>query len=201
MPGTPSITISQHQRFASPPRYPSFSAASHHTSAAPMAIPRAQDAVPPPLPPPNYIPEIAQGHDPGWQWGNDPNGADFGRSASVKPGSSLLGGAMMRSARSEKEQDHLPYQPVDDARRGSSISTVTVTRDYEPSEGMLTPNEDDCSLSRPLSNYRYVVFFCQHTSTPCATKTPFVVPFLALPPAGATHARRGSFSPLRSWTI
>ncbi|KAK4496291.1 hypothetical protein PRZ48_012271 [Zasmidium cellare] len=119
-----------------------------------MAIPRAQDAVPPPLPPPNYIPEIAHGHDPGWQWGNDPNGADFGRPASVKPGSSLLGGSLMRSVRQEKEQDHLPYQSFDDARRGSSISTVTVTRDYEPSEGMLTPNEDECGLSRPPSNYR-----------------------------------------------
>lgn len=95
----------------------------------------------------------------------------------MKPGSSLLGGAMMRSVRQEKEQDHRPYQSFDDARRGSSISTVTVTRDYEPSEGMLTPNEDDCSLSRPLSNYRYVVFFCQYKSNPCATKSPLVHPW------------------------
>lgn len=180
MPGNPSITISQHHRFASPPRYPPFSAA-HHASAAPTAIPRAQDAVPPALPPPNYIPEISQGHDPGWQWGNDPNGADFGRPASVKPGSSLLGGALMRSVRQEKEQDHLPYHSFDDARRGSSISTVTVTRDYEASEGMLTANEDDCGLSRPPSNYRYVVFIRQSASSPCATRGPFVAPFSTLP--------------------
>lgn len=174
MPGTPSITISQHHRFASPPRCPPFAASAHHASAGPMAIPRAQEAVPPPLPPPNYIPEITQGHDPGWQWGNDPNGADFGRPASVKPGSSLLGGAMMRSCRQEKEQDHFPYQSVDDARRGSSISTVTVARDYETPEGMLGPNEEDGSLSRPPSSYRYVAFFYEHKPILCVTRGPLL---------------------------
>ncbi|KAI7514985.1 hypothetical protein KC347_g87 [Hortaea werneckii] len=48
-----------------------------------MAVPRAQEPVPPPLPPPTYIPEISAGHDPGWQWGNDPTRSDFGRPAST----------------------------------------------------------------------------------------------------------------------
>lgn len=195
MSGTPSITISHHHRYASPPRYPSFSA--HHASAAPMAIPRAHEAVPPPLPPPNYIPEIAQGHDPGWQWGNNPNGADFGRPASVKPGSSLLGGSMMRSLRQEKEQDHLPYHSFDDARRGSSISTVTITRDHDTPEGMLTPNEDDGNLSRPPSNYRYVVFICQYPDIPdipCVTKRSLCCTTPNTAPTGGAHARRGNAS-------
>ncbi|KAF2004932.1 hypothetical protein P154DRAFT_425566 [Amniculicola lignicola CBS 123094] len=53
-----------------------------------MAIPRAREAVPPPLPPPRYIGELSDGQDPGWQWGNTHNTA-FG---TIKSGSSLLGG-------------------------------------------------------------------------------------------------------------
>ncbi|EME84451.1 uncharacterized protein MYCFIDRAFT_96869, partial [Pseudocercospora fijiensis CIRAD86] len=140
---TPSIRI-EHQRFHSPPRYP--------PAAAPMAIPRTHQAPPPPLPPPAFIPHLAAGqHDPGWQWGNDPNGSDFGRPASVKAGSSLLGGACP------------PYYcngGVDSLRRGSSVSTVTLTRDHDMAEaGSLTPSDEDGSLSRPPSNYRYVATF------------------------------------------
>lgn len=146
MSSTPSIRISQHQRYPSPPNYPSISAAS------PMAIPRAQDPVPPPLPPPSYIPEISAGHDPGWQWGNDPSGADFGRTASVKPGSSLLGGA--RSFRpAEKERDTYMQYTASDTRRGSSISTVTVGRDHDMTDAH---SDEDGNSSRPSSNYRYV---------------------------------------------
>ncbi|KAF7189391.1 hypothetical protein HII31_09236 [Pseudocercospora fuligena] len=153
--GTPSIRI-EHQRFQSPPHYP--------PAAAPMAIPRAHEAPPPPLPPPAFIPDLAAGqHDPGWQWGNDPNGSDFGRPASVKPGSSLLGGAVMKglSSRYEREKEQDQYPPycynggVDSLRRGSSVSTVTVTRDHDMAEaGSLTPSDEDGSLSRPPSNYR-----------------------------------------------
>ncbi|KAK5114969.1 hypothetical protein LTR85_010007 [Meristemomyces frigidus] len=116
-----------------------------------MAIPRAQEAVPPPLPPPSYIPGITTGHDPGWQWGNDPSGSDFGRAALVKPGSSLLGGASQGYRSAEKERDFYTQHAAGDARRGSSISTVTLGRDHD----MTDPNSDeDGSLSRPALNYR-----------------------------------------------
>lgn len=159
--GTPAIRL-EHQRFhRSPPRYSPL--------ATPMAIPRAHEAPPPPLPPPPFIPDLAAGHhDPGWQWGNDPNGSDFGRPASVKPGSSLLGGTMMKGfGRHEKEHDQPPAynnNAVDNARRGSSISTVTITRDhYDMAEaGSLTPSDEDGSISRPPSNYRYVCSIFYH---------------------------------------
>lgn len=147
MPSTPSIRISQHHRFPSPPAHPSLSA-----TATPMAIPRARDPVPPPLPPPTYIPEISAGQDPGWQWGNDPNGADFGRPASVKPGSSLLGRAA-NSSRGSKEHENTAPRPRDEGRRGSSISTITLGRDYDMLDDL------DEGSSRPASNYGYVNLF------------------------------------------
>ena len=144
---TPSIRISQHQRYYSPPTYPPFSTAS------PMAIPRAQEPVPPPLPPPSYIPEILAGQDPGWQWGNDPNGSDFGRPSSVRPGSSLLGGASRAYRPFDKERDSYTQYPGSDVRRGSSISTVTLGRDHNMADAH---SDEDGALSRTTSNYRYV---------------------------------------------
>lgn len=153
MSGIPDIHLN-HERFHSPPRL--------HRAPAPMAIPRAQEQhVPPPLPPPSFLP-ISPNHDPGWQWGNDPNGSDFGRPASVKPGSSLLGGAPARTfgGRAEKENDAAYHHNIDWARRGSSISTATTStvtgniNDMAES-GSLTPS-DDGSMSRPTSNYRCV---------------------------------------------
>ncbi|CAK1362941.1 hypothetical protein CB0940_04914 [Cercospora beticola] len=151
MSGIPDIHLN-HERFHSPPRF--------HRGPAPMAIPRAQEQhVPPPLPPPSFL-SISPNHDPGWQWGNDPNGSDFGRPASVKPGSSLLGGAPARTfgGRAEKENDAAYHHHIDWARRGSSISTATTStvtgniNDMAES-GSLTPS-DDGSMSRPTSNYR-----------------------------------------------
>lgn len=144
MSSTPSIRVSQHQRFHGPDSYPPF-------SATPMAIPRAQQPVPPPLPPPTYIPEISAGQDPGWRWGNDPNGADFGRAASVKPGSSLLGGSV-KSMKQGKEHDTTAEYPLREDRRGSSISTVTQEHDHEMHDDAFTHGDDDAILSRPTSN-------------------------------------------------
>lgn len=150
---TPSIRISQHSRYASPPgSYSSIPSG----AASPMGIPGAQDPVPPPLPPPAIIPELSSGRDVGWQWGNDPNSTDFGRPASVRPGSSLLGGSGFRSPHQEKEIDHTRYQGSNDARRGSSISTVTGTRDHEMTDDHSMHNDEDGGSSRPGSNYRYV---------------------------------------------
>ncbi|QIW97470.1 hypothetical protein AMS68_002988 [Peltaster fructicola] len=142
---TPSIRISQHsgQRSSSdfhdaPPGVASI--------ALPMAIPRAREAVPPPLPPPQYIPEISPGRDPGWQWANDPSASDFARPASVRPGSSLLGG-FHKSTSQERNTDGR----VDDyARRTSSTSTITPPRDVE----MANSQSGEESNSRPQSDYR-----------------------------------------------
>lgn len=148
---TPSIRISHHQRYASPPSYSSNLSAN---TPSPMAVPRAQEPVPPPLPPPTIIPELASGRDPGWQWGNDPNSFDFGRAASVKPGSSLLGGSF--SSRQEKEFDYTRHNEVDDGRRGSSIATITGTRrDHDMTDDNLSHSDED-GPSRRASNYRYV---------------------------------------------
>ncbi|KAI6871035.1 hypothetical protein KC338_g2023 [Hortaea werneckii] len=141
---TPSIRISQHPRYHSPSNTPPLPPAS------PMAVPRAQEPVPPPLPPPTYIPEISAGHDPGWQWGNDPTRSDFGRPASVKPGSSLLG-SVGRDFRPTVEERDIYTRGLNDARRGSSISTITMNRD---SDMVDAHSDDDAVLSRRASNYR-----------------------------------------------
>ncbi|KAL8825233.1 MAG: hypothetical protein Q9170_007874 [Blastenia crenularia] len=50
-------------------------------SAGPMAVPNSradEPFVPPPLPPPRYIEDLAAGSDPGWKWGNTPNHGGFG---------------------------------------------------------------------------------------------------------------------------
>ncbi|RMY99090.1 hypothetical protein D0862_07266 [Hortaea werneckii] len=141
---TPSIRISQHPRYHSPSHTPPLPPAS------PMAVPRAQEPVPPPLPPPTYIPEISAGHDPGWQWGNDPTRSDFGRPASVKPGSSLLG-SVGRDFRPTVEERDIYTRGINDARRGSSISTITMNRD---SDMVDAHSDDDAAISRRASNYR-----------------------------------------------
>lgn len=150
MTSTPSIRISQHRRHHSPPEH-----AASATGPSPMAIPHARESVPPPLPPPPYIPEISAGQDPGWQWGNDPNRSDFGRPAAVKPGSSLLGSGT-REARRDQELEGFSQHPFNDARRGSSISTVTGGRGYEMPDDNFGYGEEYRNTSRPPSNYGYV---------------------------------------------
>jgi hypothetical protein len=153
MSGNPSIRIShpqQQQQQQTPPRCSVSPAA-----ASPMAIPKANEQIPPPLPPPMRIPDVTTGKDPGWQWGND--GSDFGRPSSVKQRSSLLGGGVSRLAdsRQEKEFEYPPHPAMDHARRGSSLSTITGYRDREMYDGRTTPSEDG-SRSRQSSSYRYV---------------------------------------------
>lgn len=149
MPSTPSIRISGDPHRSSPTGYTPFP-----PSVSPMAIPRAREPIPPPLPPPTWIPDISLGQDPGWQWGNDPNGADFGRPALVRPGSSLLGSGP-KNMRSMKEQDGAMYYRFNDARRGSSISTVTQGQDQDQMDDTFQHSDDDVLLGRSTSN-RYV---------------------------------------------
>lgn len=151
MPGTPSIRISQHQRFSSPPRRSALPGV-----AEPMAIPWTREAVPPPLPPPRHLPEFSSGTDVGWRWGNDPNGIDFGRPASVKAGSSLAGPGTMKDPQRASDHEQDSHRRGGDLRRGSSISTVTI-RNHDMSEGNLTPSDENGPNSRPISNHRYVM--------------------------------------------
>ncbi|EEH08786.1 conserved hypothetical protein [Histoplasma capsulatum G186AR] len=69
------------------------------TSPGPMAIPNAMEpVVPPPLPPPRYIEDLAIGHDSGWKWGNSVEEGEFGKPTlpPIKPSSSLVGGGHTR---------------------------------------------------------------------------------------------------------
>ena len=123
-----------------------------------MPIPKVQESVPPPLPPPTHIPEISTGQDPGWQWGNDPSSVDFGRSAAVNPGSSLLGGEL-RSPLHAKELEHTRHASMDDSRRGSVLSTIAGgQRDHEMLDAQPNSDEEGASRSRSGSTYRYVGF-------------------------------------------
>lgn len=150
MTSPPSIRISQHRRYHSPSEHTAFP-----SGPSPMAIPHAREAVPPPLPPPPYIPEISAGQDPGWQWGNDPNRSDFGRPATVKPGSSLLGGSALNTRR-DQELESFAQNPFSEARRGSSVSTITGGRSHEMPDDSFRYGEEYRSTSRPTSNYEYV---------------------------------------------
>ncbi|TAQ83602.1 hypothetical protein B7494_g8079 [Chlorociboria aeruginascens] len=96
----PSIFVNQEnpsEQFRSSRSSSSNSISSPTTACGPMSIPNARDpiGVPPPLPPPRHMPDIAlnNGPDIAWQWGNS-IGA-WGKS--VQPGSSLYGSFTSRN--------------------------------------------------------------------------------------------------------
>jgi hypothetical protein len=145
---TPSIRVYESNRYALP---------HHHRSAQPspavaMAIPRAREEVPPPLPPPRHLHELSAGQDPGWQWGNTNSPRDTGfsgnRLATVRPGSSLYGGASGSNPR--------PRQPSADyvfnTAREPSISR---SLDDMSSDNSVGHNSDEDRKPRPsLGNHR-----------------------------------------------
>ena len=101
---------------------------SSFASQAPMTIPHSRQAeAPPPLPPPTFIEDLADGHDLGWQWGNPGRTGGLSTLAPIKQTSSLFGGYMqprldtVRAAEGEKE-----LMELDDRfdRRGSTGSTI-----------------------------------------------------------------------------
>jgi hypothetical protein len=119
-----------------------------------MAIPRAREAPPPPLPPPRHIDGLYNGQDPGWKYGNgrqhDANAN--GQYASVKPGSSLLGGGVG----DQEYGDHYDYR---DSRRGSIMSlTIPIDPEMQGADGLEHSDDDRNSLPRPaaMANFRYV---------------------------------------------
>jgi len=151
MSRTPAVHMSDHRCRNLSPR---FSAFNPSASVSPMIIPRSQMAAPPPLPPPIHLPDIGAGCDPGWQWGNDPHGNDFGRSASVKSGSSLLGSAASPAKYPFDREHDLASRSIHDRRRNSSIPTVVSVRDVEMSDDYSPPSDDAAHPAKALSNYR-----------------------------------------------
>lgn len=124
-----------------------------------MSIPHAaQDSpsVPPPLPPPANLYEdlTPQAQQKEWIFFNkeyvDQHWTDFGKAATVRPGSSLLGGNKSHTA--DQGDGHTQHQEADASRRGSSMSTVAPP--HRNSEAMIDPCDNDDSK---LSGYRCVV--------------------------------------------
>lgn len=118
-----------------------------------MAIPRAREEVPPPLPPPRHIDNLNAGQDPGWQWGhtNSPRDTGFGgnRLASVRPGSSLYGSSTNSHAHPRKGS-------VDYVVKGRE-SSVSRSLDDMSSENSEDHNSDETQTkkNRPaLGNHR-----------------------------------------------
>ncbi|KAI4728083.1 hypothetical protein E4T49_04245 [Aureobasidium sp. EXF-10728] len=157
MDGTPSIRIHSHSHdhsYRSPPPPSRYSPQrSLHAPASPMSIPHAtQDSpsVPPPLPPPTNLYEdlTPQAQQKEWIFFNkeyvDQHWTDFGKAATHRPGSSLLGGNKSPGDGHTKQ-----HHEADASRRGSSMSTITAP--HRNSEAMIDPCDKDDSK---LSGYR-----------------------------------------------
>ena len=103
------------------------SSSSSHPSRAPMAIPHNRPAeAPPPLPPPRFIEDLANGHDLGWRWGNSFGDGGSGRLAPIKPSSSLNGGYRRSLIDTNRDEEGAEEMDVDGDfdRRGSTVSTI-----------------------------------------------------------------------------
>jgi hypothetical protein len=100
---------------------------SFHLSPAPMTIPHSRPAeAPPPLPPPRIIPDLANGHDLGWRWGNSMGDGGFGKLAPIKQNSSLNGGYRRPPTETSRDEEAMEEMDVDGEfdRRGSNVSTI-----------------------------------------------------------------------------
>jgi hypothetical protein len=146
---TPSIRVYESHRYSLPHHH----RPSQPSPAVAMAIPRARDEVPPPLPPPRHIENLRAGQDPGWQWGhtNSPRDTGFSgnRHATVRPGSSLYGGSDSHHPR--------PRQPSADYVSKGRTSSISQHFDDMSSENSLEHASDDerNGNSRPsLGNHR-----------------------------------------------
>jgi hypothetical protein len=144
---TPSIRVYESHRYSLPHHH----RPAHPSAAVAMAIPRAREEVPPPLPPPRHIEDLRAGRDPGWQWGNTNNDTGFGgtRLATVRPGSSLYGGSTSGYPR--------PREPATDYVLKGRESSVSRSFDDMSSENSAEHDDEDrSSKSRPsLGNHRY----------------------------------------------
>jgi len=165
IPSPPSIFVSKAHRYSGLTRRSpsssstgtSISTSASTGTAAPMSIPSAarNPSPPPPLPPPRNIEELGIAHEPAWTWPTNPPWTGFGKSASVKPGSSLLGqhGPPLEVGGMEER-----VQSIDYARRSTSTSTNTPAQPESSSMGAYTtfPDNGRGSGGSSSTNYRYV---------------------------------------------
>ncbi|KAL2073207.1 hypothetical protein VTL71DRAFT_10531 [Oculimacula yallundae] len=93
-------------------------------SSIPMSIPNVREFVPPPLPPPRHLADIADGGHNGpdiaWKWGNRHKDGNWGEFApSIPQGSSLHGTSGSFLSRRGPPDEKMDFQS-----RGSSISSM-----------------------------------------------------------------------------
>jgi hypothetical protein len=159
---------------------------SSHTSRAPMTIPHNRPAeAPPPLPPPRFIEDLANGHDLGWKWGNSGFEGGFGKLPPIKQNSSLIGG-YRRLPMDTSCDEGIEDMDVDGDfdRRGSTVSTIRSlshpevflgSLGYIQSGGKRTPSPSAASNQRlahaPVleAAARHVPFLHCHAPLPCET--------------------------------
>ncbi|KAL5120514.1 hypothetical protein ACEQ8H_001532 [Pleosporales sp. CAS-2024a] len=119
-----------------------------------MAIPRAREEVPPPLPPPRHIQDLSVGQDPGWQWGNtnSPRDTGFGgnRLATVRPGSSLYGGAATTHAHPRPLSTHHVFRS-----REPSVSQPFDDMSSENSQEQISDDERSAKSRPSLRDHRF----------------------------------------------
>ena len=126
---------------------------------APMSIPNIRYvAAPPALPPPQYIEDLAQGHDLSWELQN--RGEEYGQQrklAPIKLGSSLYGGYMAPIGRSGSGGSHGDDEGIDmtgvdsDYDRKDSTSTVRSPSQAELDTASLAIGRMQSLTGRPTS--------------------------------------------------
>jgi hypothetical protein len=166
--------MSYHDRRPPISRNDSQTSSSFHTSRAPMTIPHNRPAeAPPPLPPPRFIEDLANGHDLGWRWGNSVGDGGFGKLAPIKQSSSLNGGYRRPPMDTSRDEEAMEGMDVDGDfdRRSSTVSTIRSpshpevfpgSLGYIQSGGKRTPSPSAVSNQRlahsPVSESGHVTF-------------------------------------------
>ena len=114
----------------------------------PMSIPNSSSgpSAPPPLPPPTFIPALAEGNDQGWRWGNQGLRVDT-VSRPVSPGTSPW-----------DRRDSHGHRPSiselsESRRRESSTSTVTAAAKSHTGLEFDVPVRDEVYISLPSMSY------------------------------------------------
>lgn len=95
-------------------------------SSGPMAVPNAHredQYVPPPLPPPRHMEDLAAGSDPGWRWGNSSNHGGFGGG---KFDSSISSSSSLRGSWDSRMEDEGFSDRPDPSRRNLSITSTNL---------------------------------------------------------------------------
>lgn len=151
---TIKINNTTHNRLLSrSPPYRENSDPSPSSYGRPMAIPKSNEPLaPPPLPPPRFIEDLAQGHDSGWKWGNAFEGKPT--LAPIKPSSSLFGG----HSRPPLVRRDETFSFTDEYRRAGTMSVATSPSSEVNSPTPLTAADAprSGSLSSTISSSRLV---------------------------------------------